>query len=52
MTVIFCFGEELKDRQSANHFNVVENQLKDGLFNIQASDWGVVLYEPVWLWNR
>jgi triosephosphate isomerase len=38
MTVIFCFGEELKDRQSANHFNVVENQLKDGLFNIQASE--------------
>jgi triosephosphate isomerase len=50
MTVIFCFGEELKDRQSANHFNVVENQLKDGLFNIQASDWGnvVLAYEPVW----
>jgi len=24
MTVIFCFGEELKDRQSANHFNIVE----------------------------
>jgi triosephosphate isomerase len=49
MTVIFCFGEELKDRQSANHFNVVENQLKDGLFNIQASDWGnvVLAYEPV-----
>jgi triosephosphate isomerase len=43
MTVIFCFGEELKDRQSANHFNVVENQLKDGLFNIQASDWGNVV---------
>jgi triosephosphate isomerase len=50
MTVIFCFGEELKDRQSKNHFNVVENQLKDGLFNIQASDWGnvVLAYEPVW----
>jgi triosephosphate isomerase len=30
-------------RQSANHFNVVENQLKDGLFNIQASDWGNVV---------
>jgi triosephosphate isomerase (TIM) len=25
MTVIFCFGEELKDRQSNNHFNIVEN---------------------------
>jgi triosephosphate isomerase len=50
MTVIFCFGEELKDRQSKNHFNVVENQLKDGLFNIQASDWEnvVLAYEPVW----
>ncbi|WP_016989445.1 triose-phosphate isomerase [Flavobacterium sp. ACAM 123] len=50
MTVIFCFGEELKDRQSKSHFNVVENQLKDGLFNIQASDWGnvVLAYEPVW----
>jgi triosephosphate isomerase len=50
MTVIFCFGEELKDRQSKNHFNVVENQLRDGLFNIQASDWKniVLAYEPVW----
>jgi triosephosphate isomerase len=29
---------------------IVENQLKDGLFNIQASDWGnvVLAYEPVW----
>ncbi|WP_339919962.1 triose-phosphate isomerase [uncultured Flavobacterium sp.] len=50
MTVIFCFGEELKDRQSKNHFNVVENQLRDGLFSIQASDWAniVLAYEPVW----
>jgi triosephosphate isomerase len=50
MTVIFLFWWRIKDRQSANHFNVVENQLKDGLFNIQASDWGnvVLAYEPVW----
>ncbi len=50
MTVIFCFGEELKDRQSGNHFNVVENQLKDGLFQIDAKDWEnvVLAYEPVW----
>ena len=50
MTVIFCFGEELKDRHSANHFNVVENQLKDGLFQIEAKDWEqvVLAYEPVW----
>jgi triosephosphate isomerase len=50
MTVIFCFGEELKDRQSKNHFNVVENQLKDGLLHIKESDWEniVLAYEPVW----
>ena len=27
MTIIFCFGEELKDRQNKQHFNIVENQL-------------------------
>ena len=50
MTVIFCFGEELKDRQSKNHFNVVENQLKDGLLHIKESDWEniILAYEPVW----
>jgi triosephosphate isomerase len=50
MTVLFCFGEELKDRQSKNHFNVVENQLKDGLFHITAANWTniVLAYEPVW----
>ena len=50
MTVIFCFGEELKDRQSKNHFNIVENQLRDGLFQIQKQHWEkiVLAYEPVW----
>lgn len=50
MTVIFCFGEELKDRQSGNHFNIVENQLKDGLFHLEAKAWEniVLAYEPVW----
>ena len=50
LRVIFCFGEELKDRQNNQHFNVVENQLKDGLFQIDKSDWEniVLAYEPVW----
>lgn len=50
MTVIFCFGEELKDRQSQNHFNIVENQLRDGLFHIESKNWKkiVLAYEPVW----
>ena len=50
MRVIFCFGEELKDRQQNNHFNVVEYQLRDGLFHIEKKDWEniVLAYEPVW----
>ncbi|MEO8236321.1 MAG: triose-phosphate isomerase [Flavobacterium sp.] len=50
MTVIFCFGEELKDRQEKQHFNIVENQLRDGLFHIDKSSWAniILAYEPVW----
>lgn len=50
LKVIFCFGEELKDRQNDNHFNIVENQLKDALFHLEASAWEhiILAYEPVW----
>lgn len=50
MRVIFCFGEELKDRQKNNHFNIVEYQLRDALFHLEKSDWKniILAYEPVW----
>lgn len=50
LRVIFCFGEELDDRRSGNHFNVVERQLKNGLFGLDAEAWKhiVLAYEPVW----
>ncbi len=50
MTVIFCFGEELQDRKSNNHFSLVENQLKNGIFHIDVSAWKniILAYEPVW----
>lgn len=50
MTIIFCIGEELKQRQSKQHFNVVENQLRDALFDLDATAWQniVLAYEPVW----
>ncbi|MEM9678922.1 MAG: triose-phosphate isomerase [Bacteroidota bacterium] len=48
--VIFCFGEELADRKANNQEAVVEQQIKDGLFHLEASDWKhiVLAYEPVW----
>ncbi|UYW02188.1 triose-phosphate isomerase [Flavobacterium agricola] len=50
MTVIFCIGEQLADRNKNNHFNVVEYQLRDGLFHLDKKFWKniVVAYEPVW----
>ena len=50
MTVIFCFGEELDDRKSGEHFNVVKQQLEEGLYHIPESGWSqiVLAYEPVW----
>ena len=48
--VIFCFGEELEDRKSENHFKVVESQIKNALFHLKEADWQniVLAYEPVW----
>lgn len=48
--IIFCFGEELKDRKGENHFDIVKNQLEKGLFQIEKGAWKNVIlaYEPVW----
>jgi triosephosphate isomerase len=48
--VVFCFGEELEDRKSNNHFNIVESQIKNALFHLPESAWKniVLAYEPVW----
>jgi triosephosphate isomerase len=48
--IIFCFGEELKERKSGNHESVVENQIKKALFHLDASEFEniILAYEPVW----
>lgn len=50
MRVVFCFGEKMEDRKAGNHFKVVESQLKNALFSLEASAWThiVLAYEPVW----
>ncbi len=50
LDVLFCFGEQLEDRKTNNHFKVVETQIKNALFHIQPSDFGLITlaYEPVW----
>lgn len=50
MRVIFCFGEELSDRKANNHEKVVESQIRNALFHLEASAFKhiVFAYEPVW----
>ncbi|SRX74993.1 triose-phosphate isomerase [Aequorivita antarctica] len=50
MTIIFCIGEELEDRKSGNHFQLIKTQLSEGLFHISSDAWEniIIAYEPVW----
>ncbi|NOZ33859.1 MAG: triose-phosphate isomerase [Chlorobi bacterium] len=50
MTPIFCCGEKLEERESGNHFNIVKNQISEGLFHLSDDDFTriVIAYEPVW----
>jgi triosephosphate isomerase len=50
MRVIFCFGEELADRNANNHEHVVATQIKNALFHLSEDAWKhiVLAYEPVW----
>ena len=50
LTPIFCIGEVLDEREAGNHFEVVDAQIKESLFDLSAEDFGklVLAYEPVW----
>ena len=47
---IFCCGESLTDRNSGNYFEIVKQQLTNGLFELSIEDIKncVIAYEPVW----
>ena len=50
MEIIFCFGEQLEERKSNRHFNVVKEQLSEALFSLSVAAWSQIIlaYEPVW----
>jgi triosephosphate isomerase (TIM) len=50
LKVIFCFGEQLHERKSNQHFNTVETQLTEVLkhFPLDKISNLVLAYEPVW----
>ena len=48
--IIFCFGDEFKDRKAENEKAVVESQIKNALFHLPSAAWDQIIlaYEPVW----
>ena len=50
LTVIFCVGEVLEEREAEKHFQVVDTQIEESLFNLSPADFAkvVIAYEPVW----
>jgi len=50
LTVLFCVGETKEERESNTHFDVIKNQISEGLFHLTSKEMEsiVVAYEPVW----
>jgi len=50
LNVVFCCGEVLEEREGEKHFDVVRNQLKEGLFWMDDDSFSktTIAYEPVW----
>ena len=50
LTPIFCVGEVLAEREAGKHFDVVDAQIRESLFELSAADFGrlILAYEPVW----
>ena len=50
LTVIYCCGEQLEERESNSHFELVKRQLSEALFHLSSEQMAsvVIAYEPVW----
>ena len=50
LTVLFCVGELLAEREAGHTESVLDRQLTHGLGHLTAADWAnvVIAYEPVW----
>jgi triosephosphate isomerase len=47
---IFCIGETLQERDAEVHFEVIKDQLAEGVFHLDRAQFSqlVLAYEPVW----
>ncbi len=47
---VFCCGEQLEIREAGNHIELIKNQIRNGIFFLNATQIKnvVIAYEPVW----
>jgi triosephosphate isomerase len=47
---IYCCGETLQEREESRHFDILRDQVSQGLFHLSAEQFAkvIVAYEPVW----
>jgi len=47
---IFCIGETLQQREANQHFDIIKQQLEEGIFHLNEEQFSklVLAYEPVW----
>ena len=50
LSVIFCCGESLIHRKKGKHFEFIESQINDSLFNLNKQQFNniTIAYEPIW----
>lgn len=50
LTPIFCIGETQEERESGSYFEVLKEQLLEGVFHLSEKEFSkvVLAYEPVW----
>jgi triosephosphate isomerase (TIM) len=50
LSVIFCCGETLEQRESGVHFDWIKSQLTESVFHLSADNFSNILvaYEPIW----
>jgi len=50
MNVMFCFGEELSDRNSGKYFEVIKKQLDNTIVKLKSNQLKKIIlaYEPIW----
>ncbi len=50
LSPVFCIGEQLQEREENRHFDVIKQQLSEGLFHLSEKQIAqcIIAYEPVW----